>query len=76
MKLQPDSELAAVWTVLYKEYGKPHPVSYMISFGYSRSPEEALSRVEIKLSADPFWKKKHAGGVFYALNTGVFLRVP
>ena len=56
------------WAIVWKEDKTSVLKDFIISFGLCPSKEEALGKVEARLKADPLFRRKHAGGVFYALS--------
>ena len=63
------------WAVVWRGDGRGVK-DFLWSFGLSGSAEEALAKVEARLSADPFFRRRWSGGVFYPLRIDLNVPVP
>jgi len=66
---------AEAWAVVWKQDGGKVR-DFLLSFGFSASPEEALSKVEARVKHDPRFRREHGGGVFYPIPVHLNLPVP
>ncbi len=55
----------AAWAVVWKEEDTSCFRDFLLTFGLSASAEEAMAKVERRLTADPRFRRQHAGGTFY-----------
>lgn len=55
------------WAIIWKQDATAVMRDCLLSFGMASTIEEALSRVERKLAADPYFRRDFSGGVFYAV---------
>ena len=65
------------WIVIGKQDGAFPPKwrPFISSFGVCDSRDAALDAVRIKVSFDPFFRRKHAGWNFYVVNGDYCIRV-
>jgi hypothetical protein len=63
------------WAVVWKQDGRAVR-DFLLSFGLSTSPEEAMSKVESRLKNDPRFRRDYGGGVFYPVALHINVPVP
>jgi len=66
------------WAIVWKRYGGSS-IDFrdcLLSFGFSKTPEEAIDRVLVKLDADPYWARQWQGGVFHPILISAGVKVP
>lgn len=57
-----------MWHAAYKRKGTLRMHSCLLEFGCAHSREEVLAKVRARLESDPFFKRRHLGGHFVAVD--------